>query len=253
VRNAGTNGLWGGFNPTMDISKISVTATLSMPTGGAAMAVVTFSNLSQTYDGTARSVTASTTPSSLNVLLTYNGSANAPTNVGSYTVIGTVNDSNYTGSATNTLTVSQATATVNLSNLSQTYDGTARVVSASTTPSGLNVLLTYNGSANAPTNVGSYTVIGTVSDANYVGGATNTLVVGPSLATPTLVSEVIGNQLQLSWPPDHLGWRLQIQTNDLSRGISTNWAMVPNSTNVMAANIVINPTNGSVFLRLVYP
>jgi hypothetical protein len=181
VRNAGTNGLWGGFNPTMDISKISVAATLSMPTGGAATAVVTLSNLSQTYNGTARSVTASTTPSSLNVLLTYNGSANAPTNVGSYTVIGTVNDP------------------------------------------------------------------------NYVGSATNTLVVGPSLVPPVLGSEVVGHQLQLSWPPDHLGWRLQIQTNSLTTGLATNWTTVPNSTNIVSTNIVINPTNGSVFLRMIYP
>jgi hypothetical protein len=64
---------------------------------------------------------------------------------------------------------------------------------------------------------------------------------------------VVGGQLQLSWPQDHLGWRLQIQTNDLSGGLSTNWLTVPNSTNVMATVIDTSPTNGSVFLRLVYP
>ncbi len=61
------------------------------------------------------------------------------------------------------------------------------------------------------------------------------------------------NQIQLSWPQDHLGWRLQIQTNDLSAGLSTNWATVENSINVISTNILINPTNGGVFLRLVYP
>ena len=68
-----------------------------------------------------------------------------------------------------------------------------------------------------------------------------------------LVMQAAGNQLQLSWPQDHLGWRLQIQTNDLSGGLGTNWATVPNSANVMGTNIVVNPTNGGVFLRLVYP
>ena len=59
-----------------------------------------------------------------------------------------------------TLAVTQALATVTLGNLTQAYDGTAKSVSVTTAPPGLSVLVTYNGSANAPTNVGSYTVIG---------------------------------------------------------------------------------------------
>jgi polygalacturonase len=75
----------------------------------------------------------------------------------------------------------------------------------------------------------------------------------PSNQPTNLVMEAGGGQLQLSWPQDHLGWRLQIQTNDLSAGIGTNWATVANSANVNQTNIVINPANGTVFLRLVYP
>ena len=45
---------------------------------------------------------------------------------------------------------------------------------------------TYNGSATAPTNAGSYTVIGTINDANYQGSATNTLVIGQATAAVTL-------------------------------------------------------------------
>ena len=59
--------------------------------------------------------------------------------------------------------------------------------------------------------------------------------------------------MQLSWPQDHLGWRLQIQTNTLASGLGTNWATVGNSTNFNSANIPTVATNGSVFLRLVYP
>jgi len=65
-----------------------------------------------------------------------------------------------------TLTVNKVDATVTLGNLNQLYDGTAKLATAGTTPSGLAVVLTYNGSANAPTNAGSYTVIGTINDAN---------------------------------------------------------------------------------------
>ncbi len=74
-----------------------------------------------------------------------------------------------------------------------------------------------------------------------------------SLVPTNLVTQVVGNQLQLSWPADHLGWRLQIQTNALNGGLGTNWATVPNSTNTTQSQIPIDPANGSVFLRLVYP
>jgi WD40 repeat protein len=73
-------------------------------------ATVTLSNLSQTYSGTARSVSATTVPSGLSVSFTYNGSANAPTNVGSYAVVATINDANYAGNATNTLVIMASVA-----------------------------------------------------------------------------------------------------------------------------------------------
>jgi len=65
----------------------------------------------------------------------------------------------------------------------------------------------------------------------------------------TQVMQLSGNQLQLSWPPDHLGWRLQMQTN----GLGTNWVTVAYSTNMLATNLLLNPAYGGVFLRLVYP
>lgn len=68
-------------------------------------------------------------------------------------------------------------ASVALAGLNQPYTGNAVNVSASTVPPGLTVNLTYNGSAVAPTNVGTYTVAATISDANYFGGTTNTLVI----------------------------------------------------------------------------
>jgi hypothetical protein len=138
---------------------------------------IALGSLSQTYDGAAKAATATTIPNGLAVSFTYNGSATVPTSAGSYTVVATINDANYQGSATGTLVIGQASGAVTLGNLSQTYDGTAKAATAGTTPSGLTVALTYNGSVNAPTNAGSYTVIGTINDANYQGSATNTLVI----------------------------------------------------------------------------
>jgi len=75
----------------------------------------------------------------------------------------------------------------------------------------------------------------------------------PSNVSTNLSFQPSGNQLQLSWPADHLGWRLQIQTNSLDQGLGFSWVTVPNSTSTTAANILIDPSNGSVFLRLIYP
>jgi hypothetical protein len=163
----------------------SVTSSVAALTVTKATGTITLGNLNRTYNGSAEAATASTTPSGLAVNLTYNGSANPPTNAGSYTVIGTINDANYQGSATNTLVINKASGAITFGGLNQTYTGTARAATAGTTPSGLAVNLTYNGSANAPINAGSYTVIGTINNANYQGSATNSLVINKVTLTIT--------------------------------------------------------------------
>ena len=75
-------------------------------------ASVTLSGTSQTYNGSARSVSVSTTPSGLTTSITYNGSSSAPTNAGSYPVLATINDSNYEGSTSATLTIAKASSTI---------------------------------------------------------------------------------------------------------------------------------------------
>jgi MBG domain len=163
-------------------------------------------------------------------------------------------DNTYIGS-TNTLTVNNATATVTLGNLSQAYDGTAKSATATTIPAGLTVTFTYDGSPNAPTNVGTYVVIGTVVDAVYVGSATNTLEITSSVnTTPTnITSSVVGNQLTLAWPADHIGWRLQAQTNTLDAGITATWFDVGGSTTTNEVTITIDAANPAVFFRMIYP
>jgi hypothetical protein len=85
---------------------------------------------------------------------------------------------------------------------------------------------------------------------DLVASSTNS----PVSRTPTnLLFQVSGNQLQLSWPTDHLGWQLQIQTNGFGAGLGSNWVTLPNSTNVYSTNLIISPANGSLFLRLFYP
>jgi hypothetical protein len=96
-----------------------------------------------------------------------------------------------------------------------------------------------------------------VSATNAGGESANSLQAAaiplPSLVSTNLNFQAGGNQLQFSWPSDHRGWRLQVQTNGLDRGLATNWMDWPGSTNIVQTNIVMNPTNGSVFYRLAYP
>jgi autotransporter-associated beta strand protein len=74
-----------------------------------------------------------------------------------------------------------------------------------------------------------------------------------SVTPPHLTNSISGGNLNISWPADHLGWRLETQTNPRSTGLSNNWVTVSGSTNVTSMSIPINPANPTVFYRLVYP
>ena len=164
----------------------SATGTLVI---GQASGSVSLGSLSATYDGTPHAATASSvSPAGLTVNVTYNGNPTAPTAAGSYAVVGTIADSNVTGSTTGTLVIAKANATVTLGGLSAIYDGTAKAAIATSIPSALSVAFTYNGSSTAPSAVGSYSVAATVTDPNYTGAATGTLVIGQGIATVTLGS-----------------------------------------------------------------
>jgi hypothetical protein len=153
------------------------------------------------------------------------------------------------------------------------------------TPGDAKVNLSWNAASNATgynlkralTNGGPYSFIATnyallactnsgllngtnyfyvVSATNISGESVNSTQVSarPTSPAPTnLMFGVSAGQLQLSWPSDHTGWRLQAQTNSLNTGLSTNWATVANSTNISQISIPVAVTNGSVFYRMVYP
>lgn len=81
-----------------------------------------------------------------------------------------------------------------------------------------------------------------------------TAIAPPVNTSPTNITTVVsGGNLTLTWPTDHTGWRLQVQTNSLSVGLGTNWFTVANSTTTNSMTIPINAASGSVFYRMVYP
>jgi cellulose 1,4-beta-cellobiosidase len=89
-----------------------------------------------------------------------------------------------------------------------------------------------------------------VSTLNAGGESTNSSQVSArpvSTIPPTSSIALLGNQLQLSWPADHTGWRLQVNTN-LS---TTNWLDVAGASTTN--QITTQPTNANAFFRLVYP
>lgn len=89
----------------------------------------------------------------------------------------------------------------------------------------------------------------TIDINNIAVNTTQTAPYTPSLAPTNIAFQLVGNQLNLSWPADHFGWRLQYETN-LN---GSNWITVPNSVNIISTNVTINPTNSSVFFRMIYP
>ena len=88
-------------------------------------------------------------------------------------------------------------------------------------------------------------------------GLNVTAVTPPVNTTPTnLAVSVSSGQLNLSWPQDHTGWRLLVQTNHLSTGISVNtndWTTVAGSAATNQVTIPVDATKPTEFYRLVYP
>jgi hypothetical protein len=207
-----------------------------------------------------------------NTLLTYTGtlSGNLPT-------LGSTPGSAYTYSF-NTNTAGQvnlivalpapvaptnltATATNLLINLkwnavggASSYNLKRGTTSGGPYPAVFSGLTATNYSDAAVTNaVTYYYVVTALSGSESTNSLQASATVLPSSAPTNILVQVGGEQLQLSWPQDHLGWHLQIQTNSLNMGLGTNWVNVPNSTTTNQIFIPINPTNGSVFLRLKSP
>jgi hypothetical protein len=152
---------------------ITVWPTASAITFGQTLASSVLSNGAASADGRFAFITPAAAPDAGTAL---RGVIFTPADVTDYEAV--------TGSVS--VTVSPAVAAVTLGDLSQTYDGAAKAVSVTTDPTSLTVVVTYDGKAVAPTNAGSYIVIGAISDPNHYGETTNTLVVNKATPTATL-------------------------------------------------------------------
>jgi outer membrane protein OmpA-like peptidoglycan-associated protein len=174
-----------------------------------ALATVSFSSpLEVVYDASPRTVSTSTSPSSLIVVTQYSGrgttsyttSTTGPTDAGNYTVSATINETNYLGSNSADFFVDKQLVPVALDTaaLNTSFTGRARYVSASSTPSGKLVVVTYQGSGSttyaastyAPTNAGSYVVTATIDERNFQGTRVQTLSVAKVSQAPLAIVNV---------------------------------------------------------------
>jgi len=157
---------------------LPASTTLTAGTVGAAYSPVTFQATGGTspyhYTISVGALPAGMSLSSTGLL------TGTPTASGAFSITVLATDAeSITGSQTYSLTIGKATATVTLGNLAQTYTGSPLSATATTVPTGLNVTFTYNGSGTAPTAGGSYTVVATISNADYAGTATGTMTIEP--------------------------------------------------------------------------
>ena len=140
---------------------------------------------------------------------------------------------------TNTYSVSKASATVTLGNLDQAYDGTARPVTVATAPAGLGVTVTYAGHSWAPTNVGTYAVTATVSDAVYQGSGSGTLTVTEAIQPGTVSS----NAVVVTFGPLVNGSNYVLEYRaSLTTGT---WVEVTNVTGTGTANTTVTNVTGA--------
>jgi hypothetical protein len=104
--NAGTYTVTATIDDGNNSGSATETLTINKAEAG-----ITVSGTSQTYDGSAKTATATTEPAGLSVVVTYTDSegtaVSSVTEIGEYTVVATVDDDNYHGSTSVTLSIGE--------------------------------------------------------------------------------------------------------------------------------------------------
>jgi hypothetical protein len=222
-------GIVGGDDVNLDTSGTALFASANVGTG-VSVAVSGLSLSGTTAGNYVLSSTSLTTNADINpATLTYvadptnrvYGAAN-PDFTG--TVVGFVNAENQAGATTGTLTFTSPATTTSTPG-SYPIDG-----------SGLTA------------NFGNYVFAQAAGNATALTIVVNTNPVSLTLQrlSPSVV--LSPNSVLVSWPSDHLGWRLQVQTNSF---ISGSWSDVAGSTTTN--QVVLTPDARSGAYRLVYP
>jgi hypothetical protein len=137
---------------------------------------------------------------------------------------------------------------------SVTYGGTLAVNNLSGTLTTSDSFKLFS----AGTYSGAFASITPATPAVGLAWNTNTLTTDGTLriatgmaSNPTNITVAVnGGQIIVSWPADHTGWYLQVQTNSLATGLGTNWVTLTNTSSASSYTNAVDPANGSVFYRL---
>ena len=76
---------------------------------------------------------------------------------------------------------------------------------------------------------------------------TSTVALNPT----SVIANFSGNTLELSWPEDHTGWR--IETNVVGVAALNSWFPLSGSTTTNQISVPVSPSGPPVFFRLVFP
>jgi autotransporter-associated beta strand protein len=138
-------------------------------------------------------------------------------------------------------------------NAAATYGGVLNIVSSGTFAMGQTFTLFSGAGAASASNFASITGSpGAGLAFSFTNGVLSVVAGGPSGPASLTNSYDAGTHtLSLSWPANQ-GWRLQMQTNSLSIGLSNNWTYVTDGSS-SSTNITVDPTQPTVFYRLRYP
>jgi len=136
--------------------------------------------------------------------------------------------------------------------------GTLTVVNLGAAPQANDTFQLFNKAVTGAFAVTNLPTLSTGLIWNNSLAVNGTLKVVATISTsPTnIVASLNGTNLTLSWPLDHTGWRLLMQTNKLSQGVSSNtndWGTVTGSAATNQMILPINPANPTEFYRMVYP
>lgn len=135
------------------------------------------------------------------------------------------------------------------------FDGTFAFTAGPGFTNGSYTIFTYDGGLawGSPTNATAPVGYNYSFDTNTPGQIRLLATPNISLVPVNLSIQATSGGVALSWPPDHIGWRLLAQTNDTPTGLGTNWWPVPGSQYSNEILLPVSPSIGSVFLRLSYP
>lgn len=206
-------------------------------------AEVELDNLAHTYDGATVAADSLTVPPGLLHSVTYDGQSQPPVDAGTYTVVATIEQLGWEGQVTDTLVIDPASANLALSDLEQTYNGQPHPVTVETDPPGLAFEVTYDGVPEVPVDAGSYAVVASVADGNYIGDATTTLHITPAMQAITF-------NLPATLPDGHAAIALSAEA---SSGLDVEFSLVSGPASIDNGELILDGDPGTVIVQASQP